>query len=52
MRAYALKAKDWEFAWWATELKLDAERKGGRLLTEMERAKTGDNQWSSQDAST
>ena len=35
MRAYARKAGDLEFAWWATELKLDAERKGGRLLTEM-----------------
>ncbi len=39
MRAYARKAGDLEFAWWATELKLDAERKGGRLLTEM--AETG-----------
>ena len=38
--------------YWATELKLDAERKGGRILTEMERAKPGDNQWSSQAAST
>ena len=35
MRAYARKAGDLEFAWWATELKLDAERKGGRILTEM-----------------
>ena len=38
MRAYARKAGDLEFAWWAAELKLDAERKGGRLLTGMERA--------------
>ena len=35
MRAYAVKARDLEFVWWAAELKLDAERKGGRLLTEM-----------------
>ena len=27
MRAYARKAGDLEFAWWATELKLDAERR-------------------------
>ena len=40
MRAYARKAGDLEFAWWATELKLDAERKGGRLLKEM--AATGE----------
>ena len=30
MLAYARKAGDLEFAWWATELKLDAERKGTR----------------------
>ena len=35
MRAYAQQAKDHELVWWATELKLDAERRGGRLLTEM-----------------
>ena len=39
MRFYARQAKDWEFTWWAAELKLDAERKGGRLLTEI--SKTG-----------
>ncbi len=46
MRAYAIKAKDSEFVWWAAELKLDAERKGGRLLKEMadagERMERGD----------
>lgn len=39
MRLYALKAKDNELVWWAAELKLDAERKGGALLTIM--AQTG-----------
>ena len=33
MRAYAQQAKDHEFVWWAAELKLDAERKAGRMLT-------------------
>ena len=35
MRAYAQQAKDHEFVWWAAELKLDAERKAGRMLTAM-----------------
>ncbi len=50
--ADALSGRRLRDAWWATELKLDAERKGGRLQAEMERAKPGDNQWSSQDATT
>ena len=41
MRLYALKAKDMELVRWAAELKLDAERKGGQLLTVMEKAKGG-----------
>lgn len=45
MRAYARKAKDWEFTWWAAELKLDAERKGGGLLKEMDLT-PGNPQWS------
>ena len=41
------------FAWWAAELMLDAERKGGRLLsTKIDPAKPGDNQWSSHAATT
>ena len=36
MRAYAVKAKDLELVWWAAELKLDAERKGGRMLVQMD----------------
>ena len=56
MRAYAKQAGDRETAFWAAELKLRAERKGGEMLTEMavsgERAGPGDNQWSSQDGST
>ena len=45
MRAFARKAKDWEFAWWAAELKLDAERKGGAMLAEMNLS-PGNPQWS------
>ena len=40
MRLYAIKAKDTELVWWAAELKLEAERKGGALLAEM--AKNGE----------
>lgn len=36
IRAYAQKAKDRELVWWAAELKLDAERKAGQMLAEMD----------------
>ena len=52
MRAYARQAGDKELLWWATEIKLRAERKGGALLAEMDRAVPGDNQWSSHDVTT
>ena len=45
MREYARRARDWEFAWWAAELKLDAERKGGGLLKELGLS-PGNPQWS------
>ncbi len=41
LRIYAIKAKDWEFVWWAAELKLDAERKGGGILAGMNRSQGG-----------
>lgn len=37
---------------WAIEIKLRAERRGGELLAEMDRARAGDNQWSSYDTTT
>ena len=35
MRAYARQAGDTELQWWAAEIKLRAERRGGELLTAM-----------------
>ena len=41
MRAYAHQAGDHEFAFWAGEIKLRAERKAGELLSEMEKHPPG-----------
>lgn len=53
MAAYARQAKDTELIQYATEIKVKAERRCGELLSGMDRAAVGDNQFSrSSDAAT
>ncbi len=52
MRAYAFQAGDHEFAFWAGEIKLRAERKAGELLSAMEKNKGAASPTRSQAATT